>query len=315
VQRPIAQRPRQLFPTADPASKAGQPPAAGQHRTDCPSPIVVRAWLRGDDSAPTSVGLPLQRIDGDLPRLPDCRDDRSTTCRDSDLASHYRYDSAIALTVITLGCILLITLLSALAARRLFGIRIPFAGRFTPSASNPRDASQLLDAELELLEMKKANALAVTSKDESDWRAVNCRHIYQRMWKAVTTEEQLLLHQLAGRQYANPENQIVIERLLRRGYLTLAPWPRIVEPGFADFVRTVQPDELLGRLKYETTHSLWGRLRTPLLVVVAVVAGLLMWLAGSTMHILAGALAGVAALFGSIAQVTNFIHRDKPPSG
>jgi hypothetical protein len=122
------------------------------------------------------------------------------------------------------------------------------------------------------------------------------------------------VHQLAARRFPNPENQPVIERLLRRGYLTLAPWPRIVEPGFADFVRTVQPDEPLDQLKYDATHTLWSQLRTPLLFLVVIVAVLLMWLAGSAMHILAGTLAGVAALFGSLAQVTNFLHRDKPPS-
>lgn len=305
VQRPIVQSQVTDAPEQNPTDSGG-----------CEDPIVARAWLRSEDGVRTRIGFPLERLSDDL-RVPvrcesGTRRSESDLCRDEDLYRRYAVSSVSVPAAIVTVAIFLITLMSALAARRLFGIRIPFTSRFTPSDADQRDVSQLLDAELDLLDLKKREPM--TSKDEADWRAVNCRHIYQRMWNALETDEQFLVHQLAYGQLANPENRAVIERLLRRGYLTLAPWPRIVEPGFADFVRTVAPDESFDQLKYDATHTLWSQLRAPLLVLVVIIAVLLMWLAGSAMHLVAATLAGVAGLFGSIQRVTSFLHRDKPPA-
>ncbi|HWJ06186.1 MAG TPA: hypothetical protein VNS57_10435, partial [Steroidobacteraceae bacterium] len=338
VQRPIVQSPvqgqapgqalgastesRRTEISASDPSRGGRaaggvaPRAQPRDRAGCDDAIAVRAWLRSENGVPTRVGFPLAALDDDLNVPRRCKSGGLQVgpdlCRDEDLDKLYATGRFWVPIWISLVCILLITLMSALAARRLFGIRIPFTSRFTPSEADQRDVSQLLDAELDLLELKKKDPM--TSKDEADWRAVNCRHIYQRMWNALETDEQFLVHQLAYGQFANPENQPVIERLLRRGYLTLAPWPRIVEPGFAEFVRTVALDESFDRLRYDATHTLWSQLRTPLLVLVVIVAVLLMWLAGSAMHIVAATLAGVAGLFGSIQRVTSFLHRDKPPA-
>jgi hypothetical protein len=64
------------------------------------------------------------------------------------------------------------------------------------------------------------------------------------------------------------DQQPVIERLLRRGYLTLAPWPTIVEPGFAEFIRTAPHTASFDDLRTQTSQTVWGQLRTPLLVLV-----------------------------------------------
>jgi hypothetical protein len=305
VQRPLAQT--QVTESSQPGRKDD---------VGCEDPIIVRAWLRSEDGIRSSAGYPRRPLEGDLGKPQRCSSEPFQRgpglCRDENLAVLYATGTLLMPLAFGLFGILLITLMSALAARRLFGIRIPFTARFTPSEADQRDVSQLLDAELDLLELKKKDPM--TSKDEADWRAVKCRHIYQRMWDALGTDEQFLVHQLARGQFANPENQPVIERLLRRGYLTLAPWPRIVEPGFAEFVRIVATDESFDRLRYDATHTLWSQLRTPLLVLVVIVAVLLMWLAGSAMHLIAATLAGVAGLFGSIQRVTSFLHRDKPPA-
>lgn len=283
-------------------------------RTAGPRPRnAVQAWQAREDGTTTRFAIPLHRQPSDLPALVVCERNGGGVCRDVDLDSRYAAGSDFGFAAdVALGSVLLVSLLAALVSRRLLGVRVPFAGRFTPTLADREHASRLLDAELELVQLKKLNQGLMTSKDEADWRAVRCLPVYEQMWDALTTDEQMLLHQMASHRFANPENQSVIERLLRRGYLTLAPWPRIVEPGFEAFVRSVQPDALLEALEYETTNTVWAQLRTPLLFIVVVIAALLMWLAGSTMHLVAGTLAGVAALFSSVTQVTNFIQRDRP---
>lgn len=286
---------------------------------ECP-PLAVRARRRSDDGIRVSVALPLEPIKKpagqDLSAIGLCPTDKAPTslCRDPELRTVYAASSAFVLGAVTLGGALLVLLLSAHVARRLFGVRIPFAGRFVPSAADESSTSALLDAELELVRLKNTDGFQLTSKDEADWRASKCEPIYRQMWEALghAHDQQLLLLHLAHGRYANPENQLVIEQLLQRGYITLAPWPRIIEPGFAEFIRRVHPSDALDELRFEASHTPWSQWRTPILVLVIIIAALLMWLAGSAMHILVGVLGGVATLFGSITQVTSFIHRDKP---
>jgi hypothetical protein len=204
----------------------------------------------------------------------------------------------------------ILTLMCWHAARRLFGIRIPFTGRFVPKGADALCAEQLLDAELELLELKKKHSDEFTWKDECDWRAVRCGPVYSAAWATLKPGERLVMHQLAAGYFANPENTATIENLLRRGYLKLWPWPRIVEAGFAEFIRSLDDAQELAQLQEKAKQNLWHRIRTPLLIVVIVIAGLLMWLAGSAMQILSATMAGIAALFSSISQVSSFANRD-----
>ena len=74
-----------------------------------------------------------------------------------------------------------------------------------------------------------------------------------------------------------------------------------MEAGFAEYIRTMDDDQEFVQLQ-KASQNLWHRIRAPLLLVVVLVAGLLMWLAGSAMQILSATLAGIAALFSSIAQ-------------
>jgi hypothetical protein len=286
---------------------------ASGHHDGCRS-VMSRARLRSESGDDNAIVLTLASAEGESINFAHCGENGNTDCRDLDLRQTYSRGSGIALASVALICILLLVLLAAHAARYVFGIRLPFAGRFTPIERDPNDASLLLDLELQLIALRTSSTMPVTLKDEADWRAVKCRAVFERMWKSLSPKEQLFLHQLADGQYANPANQPVIEQLLRKGFLKLAPWPQIAEPGFAEFISTVEHDQPFDTLRYETSHTLWSQLRTPLLILVIIVAGMLMWLAGSTMQLLAGTLAGVAALFGSVSQVTNFINRDKPQS-
>lgn len=315
VQRPIASNARSLGDEALERAAPNTTETRKAQESECPE-FAVRARRRSDDGTRVSIALPLSAHDDDIHPIGSCPPGRAPQelCHDEELHALYRHSDAMMLAAVMFGSALLLLLLSAHVARRLCGVRIPFAGRFVPSSADEASAAALLDAEMELVRLKNTEGLQLTSKDESDWRASRCEPIYRQMWEALEQahDQQLLLLHLAHGRYANPENQLVIEQLLQRGYITLAPWPRIIEPGFAEFIRRVHPSDALDELRYEASHTPWSQWRTPVLIVVIIIAGMLMWLAGSAMHILMGVLGGVATLFGSITQVTSFIHREKP---
>lgn len=264
---------------------------------------AVRHWHRAEDGTVANISMPLQSSDANAPSLD----------YDDELSMRYRWSNTLLLIALVLGTVIVLTLLCWHAARRLFGIRIPFAGRFAPELPNPLKAQRLLDAELELSRVRKAHAGEFTRKDEQDWRAAHLGDLYAEAWESLEANERLLLHQLAHGYFANPENTRVIERLLRAGYVKLWPWPRIAEAGFADYIRGIEDTHEFQQLQEQATDNLWHRIRTPLLIVVIVIAGLLMWLAGSAMQLLSATLAGMAALFSSITQVTSFATKDNKP--
>lgn len=261
---------------------------------------AVRYMHRGEDGQRTRMGLPLRNPDA-----------RSYLRPDPELAARYAWSHWLLLLLMAAIFMMILTALCWHAARRLFGIRIPFAGRFTPREAKCFELGPLVDAELDLLALKKKHGAEFTSKDEADWRMVHCRKLYAAAWQAVDRpQERLLLHELARGYFANPENRPVIESLLRRNYLKLWPWPRIVEAGFADYIRTQDHHQELAQLHQEASQHLWHRIRTPLLIVIVIVAGQMMWLAGSAMQILSATLAGIGALFTSITQLTSFGRKD-----
>jgi hypothetical protein len=206
--------------------------------------------------------------------------------------------------------VLVLLLVSWVMARRLFGIRIPFASRHVdPEPSQSMPVEPLLQLEFHIAELEREHGSAFTSKDGDDIRMAKCANIYAKIWSKRSREEQLLLHQLAQGKFANPENYPVIEKLLYLGYLKLDPWAKISDRGLAAYARHAEKDSLFDEWQRAASASTWNSIRTPLLLLVMVVVGVLMWVAGTTMQILSATLAGMATLFGYVTQVTNLFKK------
>jgi hypothetical protein len=214
---------------------------------------------------------------------------------------------SLMLMVLLFGLgLLILTLLAWHVATRLLGIRRPFVGRYLEKHTNALDMKPLIEAEFRLNQVRELYGLSFTDKDEADWRAIHCQPLYEHLWSSLSGSERLLVHQLAKGRFANPANRLPIESLIRRGFLKLSPWPRIVPTGFAEYLRASETEHDFAQLQREASRNVWQRIRTPLLILVVVIAGLMLWLAGSAMQILTTTLAGVAALLGSVTQVAGF---------
>lgn len=278
----------------------------------------------GSDDTDRAMRASVQRIartvDGRMLRVLATSDGshsrRSPLPRTPEL-EHREQWSTVALAM-TLSAVLLLimVMLASMTARRMFGIYIPFAVRHLPPPPGqafPFD--ELLAAELSIERARVQAGARFTEKDAADIRKVLCEPRYRSLWAGLTADQRQLLHQLARGQYANPENTAVIEQLLYRGYIRLRPWPVITDGGFADFARTApELAEFKGDQRLwadEARGSTWNRIRKPLLLLGVLVAVGLMALAGSTLQILSTALAAIAALLGSVTQVTNFVKKDE----
>ena len=66
---------------------------------------------------------------------------------------------------------------------------------------------------------------------------------YEALWRACTTDEQLALYQLAHEGLVDPQNQRVVQRLMRVGLVIRDPIPRVMTETFRRFVLQVASPE------------------------------------------------------------------------
>lgn len=95
---------------------------------------------------------------------------------------------------------------------------------------------------------------------------------YRKLWALCTRNERLALISLANGYLVNPRNVDVVERLIRRGLIRRDPAFRIVSESFGAFVRTAESPERLAQWEREAPESTWHLIRTPLVVVLVLVA-------------------------------------------
>jgi hypothetical protein len=168
-------------------------------------------------------------------------------------------------------------------------------------------APALRDARLVLDELYERNPHDLTDKDRADYLAVHAEMHYHRAWKLCTRDERLLLHQLATGRFANPANHQVTERLIRGGLVALDPWPRLTDAGFGRYIRTAETRHDFSEWQREASQGAWKRVKTPLLLVLLIVVGWLIWTAGDYVQAFSAILVAAVALLGQVGQVMNLV--------
>ena len=296
-----------------------------QRRTPSSTPRNV---MSDDPGVPSGSDITLRRrhafmeARGRLPeallviRSSDCAaaaDGKPCLNESADIQHRDRRSSINAALLLGLGLILMLAWLVAMTARRLFGIRIPFAARFVDPPDKPLPFGALLATEQRIDQARAEFGPEFTGKDAVDIRRIESGPHYLEVWRSLTGEERHLLHQLSRGCFANPENVVVVERLLHRGFVRLRPWPVITDPGLAEFARTAPAHQEFhqDQLDWASAEagSTWHRIRIPLLSGGLMIAIGLMAFAGGTMQILLTSLAGISALLGHVSNLTNFVRK------
>lgn len=117
-----------------------------------------------------------------------------------------------------------------------------------------------------------AQSMAQWCRDCSTCRSVVDRiltlatPLYERLWRDLHTDEQLLLHQMAQERFANPRQTDAVRHLLRRGLLQRDPVLRIMNRSFALFVQTKIPAARVRAL--EADGLSWRKLRGAMLTAL-----------------------------------------------
>ena len=129
-------------------------------------------------------------------------------------------------------------------------------------------------------------------------------------WGKLKQADQLYLHQLAHDQMVNPTNEEGIERLTAARLLKFDPWPKIADPKLHEYAETqAWEEEEFRKAQQDASHSLWNSIRTPLLVVVLIVVGVLLYVSSTTMQIVTTVFAGLASLLTYVSQTQNFLRQ------
>ncbi len=87
---------------------------------------------------------------------------------------------------------------------------------------------------------------------------------YGELWSACTTEERLVLYQLASDGWVNPKNEQAIRQLQQRGLIRRNSGFRLMNDSLARFVRNADRTEDIAKWEDEQEHSGWSAMKLAL---------------------------------------------------
>jgi hypothetical protein len=99
---------------------------------------------------------------------------------------------------------------------------------------------------------------------------------YHVLWAGCSREEQLALRQLAEENVVNPNNESVLQTLLRDGLIVRKPTFHIVNEKFRRFILHAQSSSTIAEWEREGVVLSWATIRTTLVTVAVGIVGLLL---------------------------------------
>ncbi|TCI02873.1 hypothetical protein EZV61_11295 [Corallincola luteus] len=150
-------------------------------------------------------------------------------------------------------------------------------------------------------------------EDLETWYIANAGSLYRRKWELCTRDEKVALYQLASGSFINCHNLEVIEHLERGGYIVRDPRLRICNRSFARFVLAAERSEVMEIWLQEASVSQWNVIRIPLLTLIVVAVGAMLYLFNTEMESMAAALAAAPAILAILARGMAFV-RGSPPN-
>ena len=140
-----------------------------------------------------------------------------------------------------------------------------------------------LDLELEALpelgvlrELLVKEVVGSTRRNALDRIVERAYGNYMALWDACTSEEKLILVQIAFENVVNPKEVAIVRRLMQRGLLVRDPTLRIMNQSFARFIVQVQKPEDVRAWEQPATGVSWATSRWALLGVL-LLALLFLW--------------------------------------
>ncbi len=146
-----------------------------------------------------------------------------------------------------------------------------------------------------------------------EWVADRADAYYRMLWAGLTSNERLVLYQLALDGWANPRNAAAIHQLEQKQLIFRRPMYRIINDSFRSFIRSSEHQSEIVEWQRTEQRSTWQALR---FVVIATLIGIGAWLLyaqAQLFQIGAGYITAIATLLTAIAGFAARTRRSLPP--
>lgn len=130
---------------------------------------------------------------------------------------------------------------------------------------------------------------------------------FRREWQHCTQDERVALFELAHDRLLNPLNRSVLDDLLLRRLVVLAPEPRIVCAAFRTFVLRAEPAERMARWRRHGTMTPWQRVRAPFYVTLLLLVAWFAYSFRDAFSTLDAVLAGTLGLFATLGKASSLV--------
>ncbi|MEQ8663040.1 MAG: hypothetical protein RLW62_19670, partial [Gammaproteobacteria bacterium] len=128
--------------------------------------------------------------------------------------------------------------------------------------------------------------------------------VYAAHWDRLTVSERLFLYQVASGRMPQLGNAALVRRMARHPALSVCPLGLVNEP-FRRFVRGAETTGTFEAWEAAARSERWEAVRTPGIIIVALLVGLLVFISGTSLHLVAGAVGSLVAIIGGLSQLTS----------
>lgn len=117
-----------------------------------------------------------------------------------------------------------------------------------------------------------------------EYMLVYATPLYRRKWEECTRQEKLILWKVANGASINPSNAMVIEHLVRRGFLYRHKGWHLVNESFRRFILVAEDEATINDWLDNAGTGTWNVLRIPIFALLLVLLVIFVYSSGSSMN-------------------------------
>ncbi|MEQ8234231.1 MAG: hypothetical protein RKL32_21185 [Gammaproteobacteria bacterium] len=129
------------------------------------------------------------------------------------------------------------------------------------------------------------------------------RPVYAAHWRALDITERLFLYQVAIGHMPKLGNATLVRRMARHSALRVCPLGLRSEP-YRRYIRDAEATGTFEAWQAAARSERWEAVRTPGIILVVLLVGLLVFISGTSLHLVAGAVGSLVAIIGGLSQLT-----------
>ena len=136
---------------------------------------------------------------------------------------------------------------------------------------------------------------------------------YQALWESCSSEERVVLGQVATERLVNEKSSQTVRSLMARGLVERRPYFDVMNETFRRFVLTRPSDQDVTQL--QSQHGTWDNVRWPFLLLVGATAAVFFGTQRELFQQTIGIVTAVAATLPTLVKVVSFVGRQIRISG